>query len=60
MTTRETRIRIDTLSVEAARFDEALFRRSLAEQIGGAKERREDAELAVARAARAASQGEPR
>ncbi len=60
MSTRETRIRIETLSVEGTGFDEALFRRTLAERIGATKERRETIEATVADAARVASKGEQR
>ncbi len=54
---RETRIRIGSLSIEGQTFDEALFRRVLAERIGEAREHREAVELAVEQAARAASRG---
>jgi len=60
MSTRETRIRIETLSVEGTGFDEALFRRTLAERISATKEHRETVEATVADAARAASKGERR
>ena len=58
MSTRETRIRIETLSVEGTGFDEALFRWTLAERIGATKEHRETVEATVADAARVASKGE--
>jgi hypothetical protein len=58
MNTRETRIRIETLSIEGTGFDEALFRRALAERIGATKDHHETIEATVADVARAASKRE--